>query len=957
MFKFSLTFIIAIILFDRKFFDFLLIYLASQHLFFVSMLNSISDFQNLISKIVVSKISRIFFEYHSSAFRIKIIFFAWKYSRITFIFLSIVRLSLVSTMTSKQQKLKISISNRCQWCQLNYEIWNSHRFKYFSCIARNQQAYEFVLQFFEKHANEIIEKSTIFISFVSSKQRKLNISFENLKMIKKIKINVVKNAKRIKSKVLKIQKVAKSTSNFQNIDIFDSTFTCENRRFSEITNFLQHFQQCQYLYRKSDLLTLLLVCLWDFVFDIWFDKQTIMKSALLNEWIEILRIDFANVSFAKIKTSKMICMRCDSNFNFKNEFRNHVRNQHAKKSINNSNFMINTVKSTCEIVEKSAIICLLDSFVLQKSFVFFATSRKHISKSEIVFETIISSTSSIFSIATVNNALQSMKNELIQCFFVSWIFISTFESKNQKILVRKFATFNQILEIASIFKSVISSKCLSFSFFTLEYISKSTKNASIQRFRDSSKLQIFTATSKQIFKLTLIFETIISSKISHFSFSASKTVSESMKNTSIQCSFISSKSSFFQTFESRFQEISVWKLSEFCSFFSIDTVKSICEIKKKSTIIETFALQIFEIVSSKSSSLQIEIFKIISKSMKTKSNQCFFVSMFSLFQTYDSEHQNICVQKFSEFCSFFTSFTFKLICENKKNSVVIYSSVSFISQKSFIFRSVFKKNYSICRINVFSVQEHYFESSSCHETLRHKMKQQFARRAHQREQKIQKQVELIEQNVQKQTEIEKIIDQFVKNFHLSINAVNFVCKIEKTTKSTKESATCRRCNQIFNFNNKFHEHIREHHARKIVKNLNFRVFTSEFAYKIIEKSTNIRSSISSVSQKSFIFFATSRSQSIWFFIIFESIIASTRSCFFFATFEIASKRKEIATFKCSLISFTFSQKSIRKHQKFHIQKFYLIANDLSRIFAEKSKSFDLRQHHNRRSFQQSFDIR
>ena len=32
-------------------------------------------------------------------------------------------------------------------------------------------------------------------------------------------------------------------------------------------------------------------------------------------------------------------------------------------------------------------------------------------------------------------------------------------------------------------------------------------------------------------------------------------------------------------------------------------------------------------------------------------------------------------------------------------------------------------------------------------------------------------------------------------------------------------------------------------------------------------------------------------------------------------------------------------------------------NDLSRMFDEKSKSFDLRQHHNRRFFQQSFDIR
>ena len=177
-----------------------------------------------------------------------------------------------SSASQKQQKLEISTSNRCQWCQLDYDIWNSHSFQYSSCVARNQQAYEFVLQFLEELTSEIIEKSTVFITFASQKQQKSNISSENLKAIKKTKINVVKNAKRVKSKTLKTQAVAKSTSEFQNIDIFDSTLTYENRRFNEIAHFLQHFQQCQHLYRKSNLIMLLLNCLWDSVFDIWYDK-------------------------------------------------------------------------------------------------------------------------------------------------------------------------------------------------------------------------------------------------------------------------------------------------------------------------------------------------------------------------------------------------------------------------------------------------------------------------------------------------------------------------------------------------------------------------------------------------------------------------------------------------------------------------------------------------------------
>ena len=208
--------------------------------------------------------------------------------------------SIVSSISSKkQQKLKISISKCCQWCQSNYENYYSHRFQYFSCNVRNQQAYESVLQFLEKKICENSENLTIFvliISSVSSAQQKSNA----LKIAKKTKFNAIKNAKRIKSKTLKAEKVAKSTSTFQDIDILDSILTCENRQFSEFVKFLQHFQQCQNLYRKSNLLMLLLICLWNFVFDIWFVKQTIMKSTSLNEWIEILRVDFANASFAKI---------------------------------------------------------------------------------------------------------------------------------------------------------------------------------------------------------------------------------------------------------------------------------------------------------------------------------------------------------------------------------------------------------------------------------------------------------------------------------------------------------------------------------------------------------------------------------------------------------------------------------------------------------------------------------
>ena len=687
-------------------------------------------------------------------------------------------------LSKKQQKLKISIANRCQWCQLNYETYIIHRFQYFSCVVRTQQAYEFVVQFFEKKTCEIFECSIDFaltISSVSQKQQKQQKS-NVLKIAKKTKFNAIKNVKRVKTKTLKAKKTAKSTFIVQNVDIFDSIFTCENRRFNDVAKFLQHLQHCQRLYRESNLLILLFICFDDAAFDIWYNKQNVMTTTSLNEWIKIFRIEF--VMFAK-SISAMICMRCDSNFNFKEKFRKHVREQHAKKSVNNSFLSNDTVKFVCEIEENSIVI---ETFVLQISHILFTISRN-----QIVFE-IISSKSSSLSNETLKIVSEFMKN-----------------ASNQKITniraICKFCeqnlNFNRKLyehirnhEILKLVKNFY------FSINAVNLIYKTMKKSTVIDLSASfvsQKFDISAATSKQIFESTMIFEAVISSKNSHLTFSASE---------------------------------------------------------------------------------------IASKSMKNESNQCFFVSLFSFFQMLESERQKFAIQKSDDESSFLKISSNKSICEDEKNST----------------------------------------------------------------------------EIQKQKKIQKVIDRLVKNFHLSINAIDFVREIEKTSfvshksKSTKKSTTCRRCNQIFSFNNKFHEHIREQHTRKFVKSLNFRILTSELTYKIIEKSTNI-SSASFVSQKSFIFFTISRSQIFWLSINFESIIASTRSNLSIVTYKINSKSLKSVVVNCS---FTFSissfQISISKHQKSH-NEFYFIVNDLSRMFHEKSKSFDLRQHHNRRFSSQSFDSR
>ena len=60
--------------------------------------------------------------------------------------------------------------------------------------------------------------------------------------------------------------------------------------------------------------------------------------------------------------------------------------------------------------------------------------------------------------------------------------------------------------------------------------------------------------------------------------------------------------------------------------------------------------------------------------------------------------------------------------------------------------------------------------------------------------------------------------------------------------------------------------------------------------------------------------------------------------------------------KLSINSFTFSISFFRTFVSKH-QKFYFIIDDLIRMFREKFKLFDLRQHQKRRFFSQNIDVR
>ena len=107
---------------------------------------------------------------------------------------------------------------------------------------------------------------------------------------------------------------------FQHMSIFYSEFIFENSNvkfFNEVENFLQHFQQCQNQYSKSNMFEWLSTCLKKFVFE-WFNDQS--KFIFLHEFDIVLTNAFLfkqnNNSFFSIFASKSTYETFENSTNF-----------------------------------------------------------------------------------------------------------------------------------------------------------------------------------------------------------------------------------------------------------------------------------------------------------------------------------------------------------------------------------------------------------------------------------------------------------------------------------------------------------------------------------------------------------------------------------------------------------------------------------------------------------------
>ena len=463
---------------------------------------------------------------------------------------------------------------------------------------------------------EIFEKSTNSYSSSSQKQQRLKIKSE----VSKFK------------KISKAEQTAKQTSTLQNIDIFDSTLTFDRFEFdlyNEVAIFLQHFQQCQHLYRKSDLLNLLSKCLCDLASE-WFKIQSEFISLKRFSRTLAKAFSFAKTSLRRVSSRssnlqlctlvaisksmknasnqqvvQMICKICKQSFNFNKKLYEHIRNHEALKLVKNSSLSINAVNLVCEIEKKS--------FVTHVSSASSAKSQKSIFESAITFEAITLLKRSNFSIFTLETIQKSMKIALFQTTEVTEVTCRHCdETFNFKKSLREHKREQHR-------RKSIESSLLSFN--TFNSMCENEKKSAFDDSLASSELQAFIATSKQKFESAMIFKAVASLKNSHLSLFTLKIESKSAKrsatcrhckqtfkfkellrkhkreqhakksviNSSLRShafkSICKAEENASHELRTSDQKVDVQKHSIVNSFLLIDTVKSTCKVAKKSTTV------------------------------------------------------------------------------------------------------------------------------------------------------------------------------------------------------------------------------------------------------------------------------------------------------------------------------------------------------------------------------------
>ena len=330
-------------------------------------------------------------------------------------------------------------------------------------------------------------------------------------------------------KTSKTEQIVKSTSTLQNIDIFDSTLTFDEFEFDlykEVASFLQYLQQCQHLYRKSDLLNLLSKCLCDFAFE-WFKTQSefislkrfnrvltkafsktfLRRVSSRNSNLQINTLDDISESMKNASNQQIVqmnCKICKQNFNFNEKLYEHIRKHEALKLVKNSSLSINAVNLVCEIEKRS--------FASQKSHDSFTRSQKSIFESAVAFEAVTLLKRSTLQSLALETTSESTKR-LSACRHCK----QTFNFKKMLRQHKREQHAKRFVVNSHLLIDVIKSTCESIKISTI----------------NSSFFASFAIQSKQMSEFFTFFESIVSFKNSFFTNSTFETICQFSEKSAV----------------------------------------------------------------------------------------------------------------------------------------------------------------------------------------------------------------------------------------------------------------------------------------------------------------------------------------------------------------------------------------------------------------------------------------
>ena len=238
------------------------------------------------------------------------------------------------------------------------------------------------------------------------------------------------------------------------------------------------------------------------------------------------------IRLIKKRIEKYTCKRCKHSIKFDNniKFHEHIRTRHAKKSktvvsfflqISKSKFIFSVSSSfsssqsiissffvSSKLVVASLAIFSKKFFETFSEFLSITTSKKSISWTEIVSQSIVASKFSRFSIATFKSMCKSLKNANIVCSFIS---SRNSSSKHQNIRIQKFYLivndlYHMFVEKSNFFN--LQRHQMRFSFSKIV-----DKNNCKFNFIQTRITLYFNATISSVFK-TIKFETFLATYVS-----------------------------------------------------------------------------------------------------------------------------------------------------------------------------------------------------------------------------------------------------------------------------------------------------------------------------------------------------------------------------------------------------------------------------------------------------------